>query len=74
MSDYPKVVFEMEPEQVDKIMVTELKQHIQWFNNDLEKRKSGMGMSIFDQDPVKDVEYIEEYIKAFTTVVEYYGG
>lgn len=74
MADYPKVVFEMEPEQVDKIIVMELKQHIEWFIKDLERRGSGVGMSIFDQDPVKDVEYIEEYIKAFTTVVEYYGG
>lgn len=69
-----KVMIEMEPEQVDAILISELKWHIETFSKDLELREKGEGMSIFDNDPKADVVYLNEYIEAFKLVFEYHGG
>lgn len=69
-----KIMIEMEPEQVDAIMVSELKWHIESFGKDLKRREKGEGLSIFDDDPKADVVYLNEYIEAFGLVLDYYGG
>lgn len=69
-----KVMIEMESEQVDAIMIGELKWHIETFRKDLERREKGEGAFIFDNDPKADVVYLNEYIEAFKLVFEYYGG
>ena len=69
-----KITFEMEDEQVDAIIIHELKSAIDSFEKDLEFRSEGLGLAIFDNDPVKDVSYIQEYISAFKLVLDYYGG
>ena len=69
----PKVMIEMEHEQVDAIIIQELKSGLEGFEHDVELRANGEGMAIFDSDPIKDVEYILEHIRAFQTVLEYYG-
>jgi len=69
-----KVTIEMEHEQVDAIMVSELKWHLETFRKDLERREKGEGMAIFDNDPKADVVYLNEYIEAFGLVLDYYGG
>ena len=68
-----KVMIEMEHEQVDAIIVQELKSEIEAFESSVEARAEGGGMAIFDSDPLKDVEYILEHIRAFKTVLKYYG-
>lgn len=69
-----KVMIEMEDEQVDSIVVQEIKNCIKGFERDLELRTDGKGLAIFDNDPVKDVLYIQEHISAFKLVVKCYGG
>ena len=69
-----KITFELEDEQVDAIVIQELKWAIDSFEKDLEFRSEGVGLSIFDSDPVKDVAYIQEYISAFKLVLDWYGG
>ena len=69
-----KITFEMEDEQVDAILVQEMKRNLESFERDLELRSDGEGLSIFDSDPMMDVLYIQEYINAFKLVLDYYGG
>lgn len=69
-----KVTFELEDEQVDAIIIAELKWAINSFEKDLDFRSEGLGLAIFDNDPVKDVSYIQEYISAFKLILDYYGG
>lgn len=69
-----KIMIQMEDEQVDSIVVQEIKNCIKRFERDLELQTDGKGLAIFDNDPVKDVLYIQEYIDAFSLVVKYYGG
>jgi hypothetical protein len=69
-----KVTFELEDEQVDAIVIQELKWAIIRFEEDLEMRSEGQGLAVFDNDPVKDVAYIQEYISAFKLVLDWYGG
>ena len=69
-----KITFEMEEEQVDAILIQELKRSIEMFESDLDNRSNGTGPGIFDNDPVKDVLYIQEYIAAFKLILEYYCG
>jgi len=69
-----KVTFELEDEQVDAIIIQELKGAINRLEEDLEMRSDGRGLAVFDNDPVKDVIYIQEYISAFKLVLDWYGG
>lgn len=69
-----KIMIQMEDEQIDAIVVQEIKNCIEGFKRDLELRPDGKGLAIFDNDPVKDVLYIQEHISAFKLVVKYYGG
>ena len=69
-----KIMIEMVDEQIDAIVVQEIKNCIKGFERDLELRTDGKGLAIFDNDPVVDVMYIQKYIDAFRLVVDYYGG
>jgi hypothetical protein len=69
-----KVTFEMEDEQVDAIIVQQLKQSIEGLEQSLEERSNGDGICVFDSDPVKDIQYISEYISAFKLALDWYGG
>ena len=69
-----KITFEMEDEQVDAIIVQQLKQTIEGLEQSLEQRANGDGISVFDSDPVKDIQYISEYISAFKLAFDWYGG
>ena len=67
-----KVMFEMEPEQVDAIMISELKRHIETFRKDLGQDLE-RGVSIFDNDPYADLDaYLNARIEAFSLVLDYY--
>lgn len=63
----------LEPEQVDYILVSELKQQLEWFNRDHSSRSGGIGIAIFDSDPATDVKLIEQHINAIKTVLSWYG-
>jgi hypothetical protein len=69
-----KIMIEMVDEQIDAIVVQEIKNCIKGFERDLELRKEGKGLAIFDNDPVVDMMYIEKYIDAFRLVLEYHGN
>lgn len=59
---------ELEHEQVDVIMVQELTRQI----DDFEANKDPSGMTIFDDDPVKDAVLIQQQIDAMRLVREWY--
>lgn len=69
-----KVTIELEDEQIDAIILKELKWGIDKMEEDLEHRANGVGMCVFDNDPVKDIQYINQYISAFKLIYDYYGG
>lgn len=69
-----KVTFEMEDEQVDAILLQELKRSIETFEDDLTARENGDGLCIFDTDPIKDIQTINEYLSALKLIYDYYGG
>lgn len=65
---------EVEPEQVNAIIVNELKLAIESFEEDILSYESGKGhVFAFDADPIKDVQILSEYVAAFEKVLEYYG-
>ena len=68
-----KVMVELEDEQVDAIVIQELKNAIASFEQSIEERSNGEGLAWYDSDPVKDVNYLVDHVRAFTTVLEYYG-
>ena len=69
-----KAKITLEDEQIDSIVVQELKWAIDRYEEDLKNRSEGQGPGVFDSDPVKDVAYIQEYISAFKLVLDWYGG
>jgi hypothetical protein len=54
-----KIMIQMEDEQIDAIVVQEIKNCIKGFERDLEFRTEGKGLAIFDNDPVVDEMCVE---------------
>jgi len=68
-----KVKIDIDIDQVDKIVSKQLEFLLKSLDDDLERRKEGRGMSIFDTDLDTDVKIMKKHIKAFKTVLKYYG-
>lgn len=64
-----KITIELEPEQIDVIVVEDLKWHLDRFRQDLKLDKP----RIFHMDPVKDKKKIKKMILAMRKVLSYYG-
>jgi len=60
-------------EQVDYIIVSELKKQVDDLNQTLERREAGHGGVIFEHDVDKDVAMIRDRIRSFEQVLDYYG-
>ena len=64
-----KITIELEPEQIDVIVVEDLKWHLDRFRQDLKLDKP----RIFHVDPVKDKKKIKKMILAMRKVLSHYG-
>lgn len=60
-------------EQVDYIIVSELKKQVDDLNQSLERREAGHGIAIFEHDVHKDVAMIRDRVRSFEQVLDYYG-
>lgn len=66
---------ELEPEQVDAIVVQELQEALDGFIRSVNARRTGEEtLPIFWHDVEADCDTIEDHISAFKMVLEYYKG
>ena len=68
-----KVTIELDWDTIDHITTCSMKGVFESLEDDLEKRKAGTGMAIFDKNKKKDIAEIQRHIDAFKTVLKYYG-
>lgn len=68
------VTVTLSDDQVDKILAHELVYDFAHLRKHVEQRRKGEGFSFESHDPVEDVEALEELIRAFEKVMEYYGA
>jgi hypothetical protein len=68
-----KITVELDWDTIDKITTCSMKSVVENLGYDLEKRKAGTGMAIFDKNKKKDIAEIQRHIDAFKTVLKYYG-
>ena len=68
-----KVTIELDWDTIDKVTTCSMKGLVESLEDDLEKRKAGTGMAIFDKNKKKDIAEIKRHIDAFKTVLKYYG-
>ena len=68
-----KITVELDWDTVDGITTSTMKSLLQSLEVDLENRKAGTGMAIFDTNKKKDIAEIKRHIDAFKTVLKYYG-
>lgn len=68
-----KITVELDWDTIDKITTCSMKGLVESLEDDLEKRKAGTGMAIFDKNKKKDIAEIQRHIDAFKTVLKYYG-
>lgn len=61
-------------DQVQHIIKHELKWDLEQMKKDLEARKKGECIAIWDHDLDKDVALIKDHIEALKLVIKYYGG
>ena len=73
MSNYNTVTVEIDIDAADKIVVANLSSMLELLENDYELRKEDRGMAIFEKDKDEDLKILKEHIKAFKTVIKYYG-
>jgi hypothetical protein len=68
-----KIKIDFDEEQLDKLLHAKLNSLMKLLQYDLNRRKEGTGMAIFDTDLDTDVKIMKNHIKAFKTVLKYYG-
>ncbi len=68
-----KIKVDFDDEQLDHVLSAKLKGLLKLLQDDLKRRKEGVGMAIFDTDLDTDVKIMKDHIKAFKTVLKYYG-
>ena len=68
-----KITVELDWDTIDQITTSSMKSLVESLEDDLEKRKAGTGMAIFDTNKKKDIAEINRHIDAFKTVLKYYG-
>jgi len=70
----PKAVtLELPCEFIDQVVGVELAKTHGSLTADLKARKASRGIAIFDIDKARDVELLQEHLRAFETVAKYYG-
>ena len=72
MSSFNTVTVEIDIDAADKIVIANLNCMLECLEEDLNNRKESV-MAIFEHDKKKDIERLKEHIKAFKTVIKYYG-
>jgi hypothetical protein len=68
-----KIKVDFDDEQLDDVLCAKLKSLMKLLQDDLKRRKDGTGMAIFDTDLDTDVKIMKDHIKAFKTVLKFYG-
>jgi hypothetical protein len=68
-----KLKIDFDDEQLDHVLCAKLRSLMELLKYDLKSRKEGTGMAIFDTDLDTDVKIMKDHIKAFKTVLKYYG-
>lgn len=72
-----KVMIELEPEQIDSIVIGEIQNSLDGLEEDLQKAKASNEsgyLGVFDNNPIEDSKQIADYIKAMKLVLSYYSG
>lgn len=62
-----KVQLDLKGEEIDKIIVSSLKQHYRYFNQIKD-------VPVFSFDPDEEKQRLNDLKKAFKTLIKYYGG
>ena len=70
---YNTITVEIDYDEADKIVVANLSSMLECLENDYELRKEDRGMAIFEKDKDEDLKLLKKHIKAFKTVLKYYG-
>ena len=73
MTDITGYKLDVTWEQVDYIIVSELKKQVDDLNRNLEQREAGHGIAVFEHDIDKDVAMIRDRVRSFEQVLEYFG-
>ena len=68
-----KITIELDWDTIDKVATCSMKGLVESLEDDLDKRKAGTGMAVFDTNKKKDIAEIKRHIDAFKTVLKYYG-
>ena len=69
-----KVEIDLDWELSDIIVSKNLKELLDVLENDLDCRKNGNGMAIFEHDKDKDIKLLKKHIKAAKLILKYYVG
>jgi len=68
-----KVTVELDYDTVDNIIVDQLIDTLENLQEDLEFRKAGHGLAIFEHDQNADVKILRDHVDAFKIVLSYFG-
>lgn len=69
-----KIEIDVDWELSDIIVSKNLTELLDIMEHDLDSRKSGTGMAIFEHDKKEDIKLMKKHIKAIKLVLKYYTG
>lgn len=69
-----KVEIDINDDTADLLITENLKQIIAMMQNDLERRRNDVGISIFSTEKERDIDEMVHHIQAFRTTLAYFGG
>jgi len=67
------VTVKLDYETVDGIVVDQLIDTLENLQDDLERRKDGSGLAIFEHDLKEDIKVLRDHVDAFKIVLSYFG-
>lgn len=67
------VTVKLDYDTVDGIVVDQLIDTLENLQTDLENRKAGHGLAIFEHDPKEDIKILRDHVDAFKIVLSYFG-
>ena len=67
------VTVKLDHDTVDGIVVDQLIDTLENLQDDLERRKDGSGLAIFEHDPKEDIKVLRDHVDAFKIVLSYFG-
>lgn len=69
-----QVKIDLDDDEFQRLFVEVMKDDRDTMTMDMEDRRQGKGIAVFDVNEARDILEMNKHIEAFNLIIEYYGG